>query len=197
MRAGAHSFDSPRKSFAGAALIIDSGAKRSLLGAMPPRFGPGFVLAALTFGLAGGVVAGCQQQAIEENQRQVEATQAQIEQMQKEIAALNGQQTYGANAPAPGTPGTCDKGVMQSATRRGRDAFASGDLKRALGYYQDAITACPEDPGAELNVARTYEAMGDRTQAIEHYRVAANAKDSSSSAAQDARVALSRLKVSP
>lgn len=85
---------------------------------------------------------------------------------------------------------------MEKATRKGGDAFAAGDPHKALGYYQDALTACPGNSKAEMNLARTYEALGDRSAAIEHYRAVAKSGSSDSQSVQDARVALSRLGVS-
>lgn len=142
------------------------------------------------------IVAGCGDEALEANKRQVQANQEQIEAMQKQLAELQSQQNYGATAPAPGTPGTCDHNVMDKATKRGGDAFASGDLNKALGFYQDALTACPGDAKAEMNVARTYEGLGDRPAAIEHYRKIVNSGSSDSDTVQSAKVALSRLGVS-
>lgn len=153
-----------------------------------------FVYVALSASLL--LLPGCGNEAIEANQRQVQANQEQIEQMQKQLVAMKEQQNYGANLPAPGTPGTCDKTVMEKATRRGGDAFASGDLSKALGYYQDALTACPGNAKAELNVARTYEGLGDRPAAIEHYRKIVNSGSSDTETMQNAKVALSRLGVS-
>lgn len=151
--------------------------------------------------------AGCNEAAIKANQQQVQMQQAQIDKMQKEISALKAAQPAPTMAPAPatassptaassGTKGACDQTVLRTATRRGGDSYSSGDLKRALGYYRDAVTACPGDPSAQLNLARTYEALGNRSQAIDHYRQAAAASGSGSKdqkAIEAARMALSRL----
>jgi len=151
------------------------------------------------------ILTSCQGAAIEANQRQVQANQQQIEDMQREIARLKAE---GA-APSPTAPpipssssisGTssnsgCDRAVTEKANRKAGDAFAAGDLKKALAYYNDALTACPGDPRAEMNVARTNESLGNRDTAIEHYR--AVAKSSDSGAASDARTALSRMGVAP
>ncbi len=146
--------------------------------------------------IALAILPGCAQEALEANRRQVEANQAQIEQLQKQIVALTQQQNYPVPAPAAGPRGGCDKAVMGAATRRGGAAFAAGNLKRARGYYQDAVAACPGAAKAELNLGRVYEAMGDRTSATAHYRTAADSKDSDAAAVRDARAALSRLEVS-
>lgn len=159
------------------------------------------------------IASGCDEAAIKANQQQVEMQQAQIDKMQKEIAGLKAGQTpsypvttpgaaipagtvpSGA-APAPGTSGTCDQTVLRTATRRGGDSYSSGDLKRALGYYRDAVAACPGDPSAQLNLARTYEALGNDPDAITHYREAAATTGSSpgdQKAVQAAKTALSRL----
>ncbi|MGH7842598.1 MAG: hypothetical protein ACREQT_13900, partial [Candidatus Binataceae bacterium] len=61
--------------------------------------------------------------------------------------------------------------------------------------YQDAVTGCPNDASAQLNLARTFEANGDHPQALAHYRLAADATggDANSDAVRQARDALSRL----
>ena len=138
-------------------------------------------------------VCACENEVLKQNERQVQANQAQIEEMQRRIAELQAQQGY-ASAPAPAR--TCDKAVMKDAMGRGADAFAAGDLVRARGYYQDALTACPGSAKAEVKLARVYETMGKRTEAITHYRAAASSAKAGSATAQEARVALSRLGVS-
>jgi tetratricopeptide (TPR) repeat protein len=140
-----------------------------------------------------GALCGCQQAAIEENKRQVAVLEGQIKEMQKQIVALKTQQSYPVATLAPGT---CDKVVMDTATRRGSDAFVSGDLRRARGYYEDAVTACPASARAQVNLARVYERMGERPEARAHYRSAASSGDSDTMAVKDARAALSRLGVS-
>lgn len=84
---------------------------------------------------------------------------------------------------------------MRQATRNGGQRFAAGDYSSALGYYQDALTACPRSAQANLNLARAYEAVGDRAQALSHYQAAANASGSEADAksVNEARAALSRL----
>ena len=92
-------------------------------------------------------------------------------------------------------PGSCDANIMREATRKGGERFAASDFSGALGYYQDALTACPHSAQANLNLARAYEAIGDRAQAISHYRTAANASGSNTDAeaVRQARAALTRL----
>jgi len=125
--------------------------------------------------------------------------------MQHEIARLKAEgavpsptappiPSYASVSGAPANSG-CDRAVMEKANRKAGDAFAAGDLKKALAYYNDALTACPSDPRAEINVARTNESLGNRDTAIEHYR--AVAKSSDSAVASDARTALSRMGVAP
>ena len=85
--------------------------------------------------------------------------------------------------------------VMRKATQRGGESFAQSDFKRALGYYQDAETACPNSAEAELNLARAHEALGDRAAAISNYTRAENAAGGSNPAiAEQARDALERMK---
>ncbi len=151
--------------------------------------------AVMTTLLVLAAVCGCQQAAIQNNQKMVQQNQQQIEEMQKQLVEMQTQQSYGASAPAPGTPGTCDKAVMNTASRRGGNAYAAGDLNKALGFYQDAVTACPGSAKANLNVGRTYEALGNRPAAIRSYKAAANAGDSEGDSVQQAQGALSRLGV--
>lgn len=139
------------------------------------------------------MVAGCLQKAIEENQRQLEQQQSQLDELKQQVAALKAarQPAYPTTMPPPGS---CDTAVMQEATKRGGDRFAAGDFSRALGYYQDAVTACPSSAQAQLNVARAYESLGQRDQAIAYYRRASQSTMSAdSSAARQARDALARL----
>ena len=147
--------------------------------------------------------SGCEQAAIQANEEQVKAQQQQIEELQKQLAAMKAQQSYQAPgaagaypAAAPGTPGSCDLDVMRLATRRGGEAFSSGNLTRALGYYQDALTACPGNTQAALNVARTYEAIGNREQAITYYRRVAASTTGNPKDVESAKIALSRLHAS-
>lgn len=143
--------------------------------------------------------SACDQAAIEANQKLVQQQQAQIEQNQMEIEKLKAQRggsgggTLIASAAAPAGFG-CDKAVMAAATRHGGAKMAAGDFAKALGYYRDALTACPGNARAELNVARAYEASGDRTSAIAHFRAAAQSTDPTESSAEaEARNAMVRL----
>ena len=130
----------------------------------------------------------------------VKEQQAQIEQMQREIESLKQNQSAGYS-PAPAVPsastGGCDRDVEAKASRRGGERFSGGDFSGALGYYQDALTACPGDVRDELNVARAYEALGDKAKAVGHYRAAAQPVNGTISDVQEqARTALDRLGVS-
>jgi tetratricopeptide (TPR) repeat protein len=150
----------------------------------------------LALGLASAlfVAAGCMGDEIKANQQLVQQQQGQIEEQQREIARLQANMSA-APASAVGIPsGGCDKTVEQTASQRGGERFSSGDFAKALGYYQDALIACPSDDRAEINVARTYEAMGDKQKAITHYRIAANRNTTTVTDAQDgAKAALLRL----
>ncbi len=136
------------------------------------------------------VLAGCDSATLKAQQQQVQENQQQIEQQQQQIEALkaNGPTSYAPGVAPPA--GGCDRATADTATKRGGDKFASGDYQHALAYYRDALTACPGDPRAEINVARTYEALGDRQSAIEHYRAAAS---SGGAGSDEARNALTRL----
>jgi tetratricopeptide (TPR) repeat protein len=149
-----------------------------------------------TFVGCGGI-----QQGLEENAHQLKQQQAQLDQLKQEVAALQAQAAAGApqsgGAPPSGTQSAagCDQAVTREATRKGGKKFAAGEFTAALGYYQDAVTACPTSAQAEINVARAYEALGKRDQAIVHYQGATRlaAKDGGGTAGQSAREALSRL----
>jgi tetratricopeptide (TPR) repeat protein len=151
------------------------------------------ILSAL--GLAG--ISGCEGDEIAANQRMVKEQQAQIEEMQREIETLKAGQPTGYRPGVASPAGGCDHGIEETATKRGGERFAASDFAKALGYYQDALTACPGDPQAELNVARAYEALGDGTRAIAHYRAATKPVDGAiGPAQQQAEAALRRLQVS-
>lgn len=124
--------------------------------------------------------------------------QEQIEKQQQEIEAIraNQNQNYTPGV-ASSSSGACDKQVEQTATERGGNKFAESDFAKALGYYQDALTACPNDDRAEVNVARTYEALGNNAQAVKYYRRAAESSGPTvSDASEEAKNALVRLQAS-
>jgi tetratricopeptide (TPR) repeat protein len=137
--------------------------------------------------------AGCQQGAIDENKRLLEQQQAELDQLKQQVAALKASQPQPYSTTAP-PPGSCDSDVMREATKRGDDRSAAGDLSHAVGYYQDAVTACPESAQAQLNLARAYEGLGQRDQAVKYYKRASQSTASADGAvAQQARQALVRL----
>lgn len=167
------------------------------------RVGVTFTAAVLTAAILARVVlvaailaamlAGCQQDAIDANQQQLQAQQAELDQLRQQVESLQNQHpTYGT---AAAVPGACDSAVMSEATRKGGERMAAGDTTAALGYYQDAVAACPTSAQAQLNLANTYEMTGDRAAATEHYRIAAGATgtDADLGAIQKAKEALSRM----
>jgi tetratricopeptide (TPR) repeat protein len=140
------------------------------------------------------LLAGCfSDPLVKSNQQQLQRQQAELEQLRAEMARLEAQGPTDKYPTQP--PGSCDSNIMGDATRKGGERFAVGDFASALSYYQDALTACPQNAQANLNLARTYEALGDRAQAVAHYRTAANASgsDANGEAVHDARAALARL----
>jgi tetratricopeptide (TPR) repeat protein len=152
------------------------------------------VIASIVYIGAASLVAGCLNDALmKANQQQLAEQQAELDQLKQEVAALQ-TPPPAHNYPSP-PPGSCDLNIMREATRNGGQRFAAGDFSGALGYYQDALTACPKSAQANLNLARAYEAIGDRAQALSHYRAAANAggSDADANAVSDARAALTRL----
>ena len=135
--------------------------------------------------------AGCVGDEIKANQRQLDQQQSQLDQLKQQIEALQNQRpTYSTTAPAPGG---CDEAVLHEASRKGGDLFAANDFAHALGYYQDAVAACGKNGRAQVNLARTYEAMGERSDALTHYKLAAAASDADADTASQARAALARL----
>jgi len=137
---------------------------------------------------------GCSNASNDANRRQLEQNQALIEQQQRDLAKLQVEQQQNlAPAPTPGKTGSCDRGVEATATKRGGDAYASGDMTKALGYYQDALTACPSSSKADMNLARVYETLDNRDAALRYYHAAASSKDSDGASAVAANAALSRL----
>src|SRR6185437_6492048 len=137
--------------------------------------------------------AGCLSDAIKENQRQLDQQKTELDQLKQQVADLKAAQQPSYPTVAP-PPGSCDKAVMQAATRHGGERFAASEFDKALGYYQDAVTACPTSAQAQLNVARAYEALGDRDQAMNYYKRAIQSAPSEDAAvAQQAQQALARL----
>jgi len=150
-------------------------------------------LAVATLAVAG---FGCGSDQNAATNELVKQQQTQIEQMQQQIDALKSNQTPYTPGVAS-TSGGCDRGVEQSATKRGGERFAAGDFNKAILYYNDALSACPTDDRAEVNVARTYEALGNNAAAIKHYRKAAESNGPTVSDASDqAKAALVRLQTS-
>jgi len=149
---------------------------------------------AMVFLLPLWLAVGCGNAAIEANRHQVEQNQTLIEKQQRDLAMLKSQESS-APAPVPGKTGACDKNVEATATKRGGDAYTSGDMSKALGYYQDALTACPSSSKADMNLARVYETLDNRDAAIRYYHAAAGANDSDGASANDAKAALTRLGV--
>ena len=137
---------------------------------------------------------GCVDNMAEVNSNQLQQQQQQIEDLQHQIDSLKQQQSQFYALSSQVAPGGCDQGVMHDATQRANDKLAAHDYERALDYYQDAASACPNNATAEFNIARTYEAEGERDQASAHYRRAAMlGKGAQADVGQEARAALSRI----
>ncbi|MGH7933929.1 MAG: hypothetical protein ACREQN_12300 [Candidatus Binataceae bacterium] len=153
------------------------------------------VISVVLVGLIAAIFCGCEQGAINENKQLLEQQQTQLDQMKQQLAAVQAQQASAAYRTATPPPGGCDTAVLKVATRKGGERFGASDFSHALGYYQDAATACPQSAQAQLNLARTYEAIGDREHALPHYRLAASATGAHADAVavQHARDALARL----
>ncbi len=145
---------------------------------------------AIAIGLS-AAAGGCAGAQLEEMQRQVEAQKAQIDSQAREIAEMRALQQSAATTMPP--PGSCDEAVMRKALAHGDDQYAAGRYATALGYYQDAGTACPGNAQAELSLARTYEKLGDRQQASQHYQLARDAAGANNTLAEQARQGMARV----
>ncbi len=155
------------------------------------------VLPALALGSFALIGYGCAGNDIEATKELVKQQQTQIEQQQQEIDALKSNQASSYTPGVAPAAGGCDRGVEATATQRGGERFAASDFNKAILYYNDALTACPNDDRAEVNVARTYEALGNNQAAIKHYRKAAQSNGPTVSDASDqAKAALERLQAS-
>jgi tetratricopeptide (TPR) repeat protein len=157
-------------------------------------------LAALALGTFALIAAGCMGDQMDATNKLVQQQQEQLEHQQQELEALQANQNQGYTPGAvtsTSSRGGCDKQVETVASQRGGEKFASGDFNRALAYYQDALLACPNDDRAEVNVARSYEALGNKVAAINLYRKAADTNSPTVSDAQEeAKAALLRLQAS-
>jgi tetratricopeptide (TPR) repeat protein len=153
------------------------------------------ILLAIAIGLA-FLSEGCASSQISEMQQQVDQQKAQIERQQREIEDLRAQQQQQAINTTLPPPGSCDDAVMREALAHGDEQYAAGKYEVALGYYQDAAKACPGNAQPELSLARVYEAMGNRREAMHHYQLALNAAEANSTTADQARQGMTRLNAS-
>ena len=150
---------------------------------------------AFAIGLS-AAAGGCAGAQLAEMQSQVDAQQAQIESQAREIAEMRTQQQSAAVTTMP-PPGGCDEAVMHKALAHGDDQYGTGQYTNALGYYQDAATACPGNAQADLSLARTYEKLGDRQQAAQHYQLARDAAGGNTTLAEQARQGIARTSGAP
>ena len=160
---------------------------------------PRRILAALALGVLALIGAGCMSDQIDATNKLVQQQQEQIEHQQQELEQLQASQNQGytPGAATASARGGCDKEVETIARQRGGDKFAAGEFNKALGYYQDALMACPNDEQAEVNVARAYEALGNKVAAINLYRKVADSNSATVSDAQEeSKAALLRLQAS-
>jgi tetratricopeptide (TPR) repeat protein len=151
----------------------------------------------MALGVFALMASGCMGDQIDATNKLVQQQQEQLEHQQQELEALQANQTQGYTPGVASSPrGGCDKDVETVASKRGGDKFAAGDFNKALGYYQDALMACPHDDRAQVNVARSYEALGNKIAAINMYRRVADTDKSTatvSDAQEQAKAALLRL----
>src|ERR1700684_905237 len=104
------------------------------------------ILAALALGVLALIGAGCMSDQIDATNKLVQQQQEQIEHQQQELEQLQASQNQGytPGAATASARGGCDKEVETIARQRGGDKFAAGEFNKALGYYQDALLACPQ-----------------------------------------------------
>ncbi len=152
----------------------------------------GVFLAAALGGAAAAL--GCADNLAEINSNQLQSQQKQIDDLQHQIDSLKQQQNKFYALSSQMAPGGCDHGVMHDATQRGNDKLAARDYEAAIDYFEDAASACPNDAGAEFNLARAYEAEGERDQASAHYKRAERlGVGPQAGVGEQARAALSRI----
>jgi tetratricopeptide (TPR) repeat protein len=139
--------------------------------------------------------SGCMQDQINANNRQLAAEQAELNQLKQQVTVLQNQGGRGAYTTPPIAPNACDTVVMKDATHKGGERMAAGNAAEAVGYYQDAVTACPGSAEAQLNLANAYEMTGNNDAALQHYRLAAEASGPNADpvAIRKARDAIARL----
>lgn len=156
------------------------------------------ILLGIALGILTLIGAGCAGDQAADTQKLVQQQQDQLERQQQEIEAIKASQNQGYTpGVATSSRGGCDTGVEAAASQRGGARFSAGDFSKALGYYQDALAACPNDDRAEVNVARSYEALGNKVAAVKYYRRAADHTGPTvSDASEEARAALERLQAS-
>ncbi len=135
------------------------------------------------------------QDQIDANKQELSKQRAQLTELQHEVAVLKARTRANSYRTVPSKPNACDPAVMRKATLKGGARMAAGQVNTALGYYQDAVAACPASAEAQLNLANIYENMGDRAAALEHYRQAAKASGAQADgeSVAKARAALQRL----
>jgi tetratricopeptide (TPR) repeat protein len=145
------------------------------------------------------VAAGCADSSLAQaNATQLQEEQKQIDELQRQLDALKSQQSKFYIISSQIAPGGCDQGVMHDATQRGEQKLVVKDYEAALGYFQDAQSACPNNPQTELNLARVYETMGERDQAVPHYQRAIElAKSFNPVLVRQAKQALTRIGSDP
>jgi tetratricopeptide (TPR) repeat protein len=150
-----------------------------------------FLLALLTI----IAFSGCEQNQIDANNRQLAAQQAQLDELKQQVTVLQNQSGQGSYMTPAIAPNACDAAVMKEATRKGGERMAGGNPVEAVGYYRDAVTACPSSAEAQLNLAHAYEITGDSSAALQHYRLAAAASgpNADPAAIEKARDAITRL----
>jgi tetratricopeptide (TPR) repeat protein len=153
------------------------------------------IIVAFALAVLALVGSGCMGDQIDATNKLVQQQQEQLEHQQQELEQLQATQNSGYSPGVATSPrGGCDKDVETVASKRGGDKFAAGEFNKALGYYQDALMACPTDERAQVNVARSYEALGNKSAAINLYRKVADSNSATVSDAQDeAKAALLRL----
>ncbi|MCS7196697.1 MAG: M48 family metalloprotease [Aquificaceae bacterium] len=71
--------------------------------------------------------------------------------------------------------------------------FAQGEYQTSLKYLQKANQLIPDHPSTHYYLGRNYEALGHRSKAVEHYRLALELSEGKAPWAEDARERLRKL----
>ncbi len=138
------------------------------------------------------IAAGCSVPPVDETALYDQRQQAQMVQMLRSVQQMEAAAPTDYRAQAGNS--VCNQQASQEALRQGNESFARADYRSAIPYYENAMMACPRDGETALRLARAFEALKEKDQAIIYYeRAAASTNDRNSPVRQAALKALDRL----